>query len=114
MAKSADKLSKLEQQQQELADKIKREKLKIRREQREREKRKVALVGELVLANIKQEPDMQAWLEMLLDDKLSDPRDRVLFGLKPKNGEAEDGQEAGEKSPDPEQASETGRKGLFG
>lgn len=81
MDEMVEKLSKLEQQQKELAEKIKREKAKIRKEQRERDKRRATLVGELVLANVGQAPEVKAWLDKLLDSKITEKRDRVLFGL---------------------------------
>lgn len=84
MAKRVEKLSKLEEQQKELAEKIKREKAKIRREERERVKQRQTLAGELVLDNLEDAPQVKAWLEQILEDKLTDNRDRELFGLKPK------------------------------
>lgn len=84
MAKKVEKITKLEQQQKELAEKIKREKAKIRREEREQVKRRKTLAGELVLDNLKEAPEVKAWLEQLLEEKLTDNRDRELFGLKPK------------------------------
>jgi hypothetical protein len=84
MAEGDSKLSKLEQQQKELAEKIKREKAKLRREEREREKRRAEIAGALVLAHMEDAPEVKAWLDRLLEEKLTENKDRTLFGLEKK------------------------------
>jgi hypothetical protein len=83
-ADAGDKLSKLEQQQKELAEKIKREKAKLRRAEREREQRRAAVLGALVLKHYEDAPEIKAWIDRLLEEKLDEANERVLFGLAPK------------------------------
>lgn len=84
MADEASKIARLEQQQKEIAERIRREKAKLRREEREREKRRAEIAGALVLEHMKEAPEVKAWLDRLLEEELAETRDRVLFGLAPK------------------------------
>jgi hypothetical protein len=84
MAQDPSRIERLEQQQRELAEKIRREKAKLRKEEQEREKRRQTIAGALVLKHAPDAPEVQAWLDRLLDDKLTENRERTLFGLTPK------------------------------
>lgn len=82
MAKSAaDKVAALEQRQKEIAEQIKQEKAKLRREERERENKKKLIVGALVLKHYQDNSQVRDWLERLLDAELFNASERVLFGL---------------------------------
>jgi hypothetical protein len=67
--------------QKELAEQIKQEKAKLRREERERENKKKLIVGALVLKHYQDNPQVRDWLERLLDAELSNASERILFGL---------------------------------
>lgn len=85
MAESgSDRLAKLEQQQKELAEKIRQEKARLRQEERERENRRKAILGDLVLRHYREDAQVRAWVEALLDRKLSSQAERIMFGLEPR------------------------------
>jgi hypothetical protein len=78
------RLAKLEEQQKELADKIKKEKAKLRREERARDDKRKRIVGELVLGHYRDDDQIRVWLETLLDKEVTGNAERALFGLTPK------------------------------
>lgn len=83
----ASRIERLEQQQKQLAEKLKREKAKLRREERERERKRCEIAGRLVLAGRDDAPpEVRSWLDRLLEHKLTENKERVLFGLAPKAG----------------------------
>ena len=79
-----NRLSKLEEQQKELADRIKKEKAKLRRAERERDDKRKRIVGELVLEHYREDEQVRLWLEALLDKEVTGNAERALFGLTPK------------------------------
>jgi hypothetical protein len=83
----ADRLSKLEQQQKELAEKIKQEKAKLRREEQERERKRKRIVGDLVLAHYHENAQVRAWVDALIAREVTANAERALFGLQPRREE---------------------------
>ena len=79
-----NRLTKLEEQQKELADKIKKEKAKLRRAERERDDKRKRIVGEIVLAHYREDEQVRLWLETLLDKEVTGNAERALFGLPPR------------------------------
>lgn len=79
-----NRLSKLEQQQKELADRIKKEKAKLRRAERERDDKRKRIVGELVLGHYRENEQVSRWLANLIDKEVTGSAERALFGLTPK------------------------------
>ena len=74
----AEKIAKLEQLEQEIKAKLKREKARIRTAEKEQAERRFVIVGKLALNH--KDPAFQQALSQLLADKLK-PEERALFDL---------------------------------
>ena len=73
-----DKLQKLIDQRNQLEERIKRQKMKLDSQERQRDTRRKILAGAYLLEKYKDRPDE---LKNLLDKFLSRPADRELFHL---------------------------------
>jgi len=73
-----DKLQKLIDQRNQLEERIKRQKMKLDSQERQRDTRRKILAGAYLLEKYKEKPEE---LKSLLDKFLSRPADRELFGL---------------------------------
>jgi len=73
-----DKLQKLIDQRNQLEERIKRQKMKLDSQERQRDTRRKILAGAYLLEKYKDRPDE---LKNLLDKFLSRPADRELFNL---------------------------------
>jgi len=73
-----DKLQKLIDQRNQLEERIKRQKMKLDSQERQRDTRRKILAGAYLLEKYKDKPDE---LKSLLDKFLSRPTDRELFNL---------------------------------
>ena len=73
-----DKLQKLIDQRNQLEERIKRQKMKLDSQERQRDTRRKILAGAYLLEKYKDKPDE---LKNLLDKFLSRPADRELFNL---------------------------------
>ena len=73
-----DKLQKLIDQRNQLEERIKRQKMKLDSQERQRDTRRKILAGAYLLEKYKDKPDE---LKSLLDKFLSRPADRELFNL---------------------------------
>jgi hypothetical protein len=83
----ADRLSKLEELQKELAEKIKQEKAKLRKEEQARERKRKQIVGDLVLAHYQENEQVRAWVDALIAREVTADAERALFGLDPREKE---------------------------
>lgn len=81
----AEKIAKLEQLEQEIRAKLKKEKARIKAAEREQKEVRFQIVGKLALDH--KNPEFQQLLMQLLDEKLK-PSERALFDL-PSSPEAE-------------------------
>jgi hypothetical protein len=79
-----NRLAKLEEQQKELADKIKQERAKLKKEERQRDTKRKTILGALMLDHYTENPDVKKWVDALLENNLVGNDNRVLFGLEPK------------------------------
>ena len=86
---STIRLAKLEEQQKELADKIKQERMKLKKEERQRDTKRKTILGALVLDHYTENPDVKKWVEALLENNLVGNDNRVLFGLEPEQSAPE-------------------------
>ena len=73
-----DKLQKLIDQRNQLEERIKRQKMKLDSQERQRDTRRKILAGAYLLEKYKDRPEE---LKSLLDKFLSRPADRELFNL---------------------------------
>jgi len=73
-----DKLQKLIDQRNQLEERIKRQKMKLDSQERQRDTRRKILAGAYLLEKYKDKPEE---LKNLLDKFLSRPADRELFNL---------------------------------
>ena len=73
-----DKLQKLIDQRNQLEERIKRQKMKLDSQERQRDTRRKILAGAYLLEKYKDKPEE---LKSLLDKFLSRPADRELFNL---------------------------------
>jgi len=73
-----DKLQKLIDQRSQLEERIKRQKMKLDSQERQRDTRRKILAGAYLLEKYKERPEE---LKSLLDKFLSRPADRELFNL---------------------------------
>jgi len=73
-----DKLQKLIDQRNQLEERIKRQKMKLDSQERQRDTRRKILAGAYLLEQYKERPDE---LSRILDKFLSRPADRELFNL---------------------------------
>jgi len=73
-----DKLQKLIDQRNQLEERIKRQKMKLDSQERQRDTRRKILAGAYLLEQYKDRPDE---LKSMLDKFLSRPADRELFNL---------------------------------
>ena len=73
-----DKLQKLIDQRNQLEERIKRQKMKLDSQERQRDTRRKILAGAYMLEKYKDKPEE---LKSLLDKFLSRPADRELFNL---------------------------------
>ena len=73
-----DKLQKLIDQRNQLEERIKRQKMKLDSQERQRDTRRKILAGAYMLEKYKEKPEE---LKSLLDKFLSRPADRELFHL---------------------------------
>lgn len=85
---STDKLEKLKQQQEELARKIRREKQRIAAQDRKDDTRRKIIAGALALNHREKNPssDFARKLDALLDEYVTKPAERALFGLPTQEG----------------------------
>lgn len=81
----AEKIAKLEQLEQEIRAKLKKEKARIKAAEKEQRESRFQIVGKLALDH--KDPEFQQLLMRLLDEKLK-PSERALFDL-PSPHEAE-------------------------
>jgi len=81
-----DKLQKLIDQRNQLEERIKRQKMKIDSQERQRDTRRKILAGAYLLEQYKERPDE---LSRMLDKFLSRPADRELFNLSTNTPQAE-------------------------
>lgn len=76
----AEKIALLEKQQQEIADKLKREKAKIRQAEKDQRDYRYRLAGKLALDS--SDPDFREAFRRILQKQIK-PADRALFDLPP-------------------------------
>ena len=85
MAKSADeRIAELEQQKQQIANRIARLRTIESTKERKRDTRRKILAGAWILARADQDQDTARRLKQGLDEFLTKPQDRMLFDLLPK------------------------------
>ena len=89
MAKSADeRIADLEQQKQQIANKIARLRTIESTNERKRDTRRKILAGACVLDRSDKDPDAARHLRKILDAFLTKPQDRALFDLPPRPKDA--------------------------
>jgi len=77
------RLAKLQEQQKELAEKIRQERAKLKDEEKKRDATRKTILGGLVLKYYEENAEVKAWVDALLDAKVRGNKNRALFGLAP-------------------------------
>ena len=80
-APESDRLKKLRQQQEELAQKIRLEESRLKEQARKDDTRRKILAGAVALDLAENNPQFRALLYQAFDRSLESERDRALFGL---------------------------------
>lgn len=91
MAKSVDRLKRLEEKRAQINAEIQRVRAREQKEERKRDTRRKVLVGAMILGKVDSGDWPEDRLMTAMDDYLDRDHDRELFGLPPKakTGQAE-------------------------
>lgn len=98
-APESDRLKKLRQQQEELAQKIRLEESRLKEQARKDETRRKILAGAVAFELAGNHPQFRALLYEALDRSIKSERDRTLMGLDLKPEILKDQSATGEESP---------------
>ena len=84
----AQRLETLRQQQKAVNERVKLLEQWQRDEKRKEDTRQKILLGAIIKQEMGARPDIDTWMNRLLDERLTKAKDRALFGLPPLEGSA--------------------------
>lgn len=78
---SQERIAELQEQERQIKARLQREKSRLRQSERKQDTRRKIIAGALALEH--KDAEFQAQLNRLLDEYVTRPQDRTLFGLEP-------------------------------